>query len=69
MKQRTTPPMSRSARWLRGHWPDRNPLRRGTDRAEAAIIAPALITFLAVAPLAAVLAVGWASGAAHRAAE
>jgi hypothetical protein len=55
-----TPRLNRSARWLRGLWPDRNPLRRATDRAEAAITALTLITFLAVAPLSAVIAARWA---------
>jgi hypothetical protein len=42
------------ARWLRrarGWWPDRNPLRRPCDRAEAALAAVLAAVFLAGAPL------------------
>ena len=41
-------------RWLRrvrGWWPDRNPLRRRCDRAEAAIVTVLVAVFLAGAPL------------------
>lgn len=41
--------------WIRGLWPDRNLLRRGSDRAEAALIAALLVAFLAGAPLAVLL--------------
>ena len=56
-------------RVVRGLWPDRNPLRRRTDRAAAAIVA-ALLALLAVgAPLAAVtagrVAYHYGSGAQH----
>jgi hypothetical protein len=53
-------------RWLRGLWPDRNPLRRTSDRVEAAIVATALIMFLVGAPLVALFAGHWAAAAAHR---
>jgi hypothetical protein len=66
-KQRMTLKLSRPARWLRGQWPDRNPLRRGTDRAEAAITALTLITFLVIGPLSAILAAGWTVAAARNA--
>ena len=65
MKERwTNLKLSRAARWFRGQWPDHNPLRRGTDRAEATIIALTLITFLVTGPLSAMLAAGWAAAAA-----
>jgi sensor c-di-GMP phosphodiesterase-like protein len=54
------------ALWLRGYWPDRNPLRRAADRAEAAIVAAALVLFLAGAPLLALFAWHWANAAAVR---
>ena len=46
--------------------PDRNPLRRGTDRAEAAVLAVLLAVFLAGAPLATVLSGHLAYAAASR---
>ena len=62
MRQAAIPGMSRTARWLREYLPDHNPLRRTTDRAQAAIIGLLLLVFLAVAPLAAILASSWTSG-------
>lgn len=56
MKRVTVPGNARLARALRGLWPDRNPLRRGIDRAGAGILATLLVTFLAGAPLAAMTA-------------
>lgn len=47
---RTTAPAVRA---VRGLWPDRNPLRRGLDRAEALILAVLSVAFLVAAPLAA----------------
>ena len=47
------------ARALRGLRLDHNPLRRGSDRAETAIVAGLLAAFLASAPLAAVTAGHW----------
>lgn len=47
------------ARLLRGLRLDRNPLRRGSDRAETAIIAGLLVAFLAFAPVTAVTAGHW----------
>jgi hypothetical protein len=52
--------------WLRGLWPDHNPLRRTSDRVEAVIVATALIMFLIGAPLVAMFAGRWAAAAAHR---
>ena len=45
-----------AVRTLRGLWPDRNPLRRTIDRAEAALVAGLAVAFLAGVPLAAVAA-------------
>jgi hypothetical protein len=50
-------------RWLRrgrGWWPDRNPLRRRCDRAEAALVTVLVAVFVAGAPLLAVSAGRWA---------
>jgi len=50
-------------RWLRrvrGWWPDRNPLRRRCDRAEAAIVTVLVAAFLAGALLLALAAGRWA---------
>ena len=51
--------LARIGRIVRGVRPDRNPLRRGTDRVEAAIGAGLLITFLAGAPLLGIAAGQW----------
>jgi len=50
-------------RWLRGvrgWWPDRNPLRRRCDRAEAALVTVLVAVFLAGGPLLALAAGRWA---------
>jgi hypothetical protein len=60
------PPRPPRGLWLRAWWPDRNPLRRTSDRVEAAILAAALVVFLAGAPLLAVFAWHWADAAALR---
>lgn len=52
---------------VRRWWPDRNPLRRRWDRVEAAVVAVLIAAFLAGAPLAAIMAGAWASGAARHA--
>ena len=62
MTQAAIPGMSRTARWLREYLPDRNPLRRTTDRAQAIIVGLLLMVFVAAAPLAAILASSWTSG-------
>jgi len=62
MRQAATPGMSPAARWLREYLPDRNPLRRTTDRARTAVIGLLLLVFLAAAPLASILASSWSSG-------
>jgi hypothetical protein len=43
-------------RLARGLWPDRNPLRRATDRAETAVVAGLLAAFLIGSPVVAVTA-------------
>ncbi|HEX8884214.1 MAG TPA: hypothetical protein VF797_06970 [Noviherbaspirillum sp.] len=54
-------------RLARGLWPDRNPLRRGTDRAQTAVVAGLLAAFLVGSPVAAITADHWASAAGLRA--
>lgn len=62
-------PASRAA-WLARHIGlDANPLRRGSDRAEAWIRIGLVLVFLAGAPLAGWLAAGWAQSVANRAAR
>jgi hypothetical protein len=56
-------------RLLRGLRPDRNPLRRGSDRAETAVLAALLAVFLAGAPFVAHAAGHWASASAVREAQ
>ena len=65
-QSRATQPRPPRALWLRERWPDHNPLRRTSDRVEAAIVAAALILFLAGAPLLALFAWHWADAAALR---
>jgi hypothetical protein len=48
--------VTRAVRAVRGLRPDRNPLRRATDRVEAIIVGVLVVAFLAGAPLAAVAA-------------
>ena len=48
-------------------WPDHNPLRRVSDRVEAAIGAGLIVAFLAGAPLLGISAGQWAHSAAQRA--
>jgi len=47
---------------LREYLPDRNPLRRASDRAQATIVGVLVIAFLAAAPLAAITANSWTDG-------
>lgn len=54
-------------RLVRGLWPDRNPLRRHVDRAEAGIMALLLAGLLAGAPGAALAAGSWVYGLGVRA--
>jgi hypothetical protein len=52
---------------VRRLYPDRNPLRRATDRAEFAVVALLLVAFLIAAPLTALAAVDWAASSGLRA--
>lgn len=56
-------------RLLRGLRPDRNPLRRGSDRAETVVLAALLAAFLAGAPFAASAAGHWGFASATREAQ
>ena len=60
------PPVTRLGRFMRGQLPDRNPLRRPSDRVEAAVLALLAIVFLVGAPLATIAASSWALAVAHR---
>jgi len=50
----------RCPRRVRGWWPDGNPLRRRSDRAEAALVTALVAVFVAGAPLLALSAGRWA---------
>ena len=52
--------MRRAGRVVRGLWPDHNPLRRASDRAEAAIVAALAVAFLLGAPL--IIQLAWHLG-------
>jgi hypothetical protein len=54
------------ARLLRGRRLDRNPLRRGSDRAETVVLGALLAAFLAAAPFTAHAAGSWAHASAVR---
>jgi len=60
---------SRLARLLRGRRLDRNPLRRGSDRAETVVLGALLAAFLAAAPFTAHAAGSWAHASAVRDAQ
>jgi hypothetical protein len=57
--------IGRMGRLIRRWWPDRNPVRRGWDRAEAVIVAALAAAFLAGTPVAAITADHWAHGVAQ----
>ena len=57
------------ARLLRGRRLDRNPLRRGSDRAETVVLGALLAAFLAAAPFTAYAAGSWAHTSAVRDAQ
>lgn len=61
--------MTPAARIVRGLWPDHNPLRRTSDRAEAGIVAGLIAAFLIGAPLIALTAWRLAYGAAFTTAD
>jgi len=58
---------TRLGRFVRGRRPDRNPLRRGSDRVETAVLALLVIAFLAAAPFATLASGSWALARAHQA--
>jgi hypothetical protein len=58
---------TRLGRVLRGWRPDRNPLRRASDRAETAVVALLVTAFLAAAPFTALASGGWAHAMARHA--
>jgi hypothetical protein len=60
------PRAHRLGRWLRGRRIDRNPLRRGSDRAETAVLGLLMAAFLAGAPFAAHAAGNWAYATSAR---
>jgi hypothetical protein len=51
-----------SVRVARGLWPGRNPLRRGVDRMEAAMLGAVAVAFLIGAPLCTLATAHWAYG-------
>jgi hypothetical protein len=59
--------VTRTGRLVRGRRPDRNPLRRASDRLETAVLALLVITFLVAAPFAALASGSWAHARAHQA--
>src|SRR6516225_8875980 len=67
MGQRLASQPSRLRCWLRGLWPDRNPLRRASDRAEAAVVAGLAAALLAGVPLAGFAVGEWSYDASVRA--
>jgi hypothetical protein len=68
-RRRGKPRSTWLSRLLRGRRPDRNPLRRGSDRAETAIMGVLLAAFLAGAPFAAHVAGSWTYATAAREAQ
>ena len=60
------PRISRLGRFVRGRRPDRNPLRRASDRVETAVLAVLVTAFVAAAPFAAQATGGWVHAFAHR---
>src|SRR5438132_8266305 len=72
MKLRHGPKLPRTSwlsRMLRGWRLDRNPVRRGSDRAETAVLGVLLAAFLAGAPFAGHAAGSWAYAASAREAQ
>lgn len=56
MRTRPMGRMTPLARAIRGLWPDRNPLRRSSDRVEAGMVAMLIMAFVVGAPLIALMA-------------
>ncbi len=67
VRPRRRPRTTWAGRWLRGRRPDRNPLRRGSDRVETAVFALLLTVFITAAPFAAHGAASWSHAASARA--
>jgi hypothetical protein len=59
--------VTRLGRFVRGRRPDRNPLRRSSDRLETGVLALLIVVFLAAAPFAALASGSWALARAHQA--
>jgi hypothetical protein len=59
--------VTRLSRLVRGRRPDRNPLRRASDRVETAVLALLVIAFLAAAPFVAQASGAFAYSKAHQA--
>jgi hypothetical protein len=59
--------ITRLGRFLRGRRPDRNPLRRSSDRVETAVLALLVIAFLVGAPFAALASGSFVLAKAHEA--
>jgi hypothetical protein len=57
--------VTRLGRFVRGRRPDRNPLRRASDRTETAVLAVLVIAFIAATPFAAQAAGAWAHNKAR----
>jgi hypothetical protein len=68
-RKRTIPRSTWLGRLLRGRRLDRNPLRRGSDRAETALLGVLLAAFLAGAPFAAHTAGSWTYATSAREAQ
>jgi hypothetical protein len=66
MGSRRRPGSTRLGRLLRARCLDRNPLRRGSDRVETAVLGLLLAAFLAAAPFAAHAAESWAYATSAR---
>ena len=64
---RQTVRVTRLGRFVRGRRPDRNPLRRASDRLETAVLAVLVIAFLAAAPFTALAAGEFALARAQQA--
>ncbi len=58
--------VTRLSRFVRGRRPDRNPLRRASDRVETAVLAALVVAFLAVAPFIALASSGWELARGHQ---
>lgn len=59
--------VTRFGRFVRGRRPDRNPLRRPSDRLETVVLVVLVIAFLAAAPFAALATGQWTLARAHQA--